>query len=356
MLEYLRFSIPISVGINASADIVWDTLTDIRCYPSTFDSVLNARKRGSDNRDNRDVIGSSAGGAGSSRGLSSSRHSFGSSTLNPSRVGADDASSSSAAGSPPPNDNARTKTFKGLTGSRWKVTRISVVEHQQYSANVTVTQCAQEGNKRSFTLSTHQMLGATCSLKFIVEPVKGPPNNNHNNNTNPNNSQSSTMPSSPLQPPPPAEKTSSFREPSSSSMACCQVTAIMTMIPYQIFVKLLGVLCCICLLKFRARMAMERDLEDLANVCEERQAMVTAAAEDALMEEEGPRLRPEAPPLREERTTRDSSKAGGPAPEFAESDAAGGVVGNGSSHASKHVASDDHAGLRIVVEEDSGGC
>jgi hypothetical protein len=40
------------------------------------------------------------------------------------------------------------------------------------------------------------------------------------------------------------------------------------MIPYKFFVTVIGIMCCLCLLKYRARMAMECDLEDLTRYCE----------------------------------------------------------------------------------------
>jgi len=249
-LERLQFSIPISVTINAPADLVWDTLTDIEAYPSTFDAVLAARPRWS---------------ANNSQSISLNSNSL--------RVGGG-ASSSSAAGSRP-NGNTPTTSLKG---SKWSITRISVVENQKYSAQVTITQCNQDENRRSFTMSTHQMLGATCSLKLIVEPVTGPPRNDQNNSHNQNNHNTSLPPQSVTTQPPPETNTVPSRTPSSSSTACCQITAIMTMIPYQIFVKLLGVMCCLCLLKSRARIAMECDLEDLVIVCEKKHAIATSAA------------------------------------------------------------------------------
>ena len=61
---------------------------------------------------------------------------------------------------------------------------------------------------------------------------------------------------------------SSTKRQSFEGKEACQLTVIMTMIPYQFFVKLLGVMCCLCLLKWRARIAMECDLEDVTAYCE----------------------------------------------------------------------------------------
>lgn len=253
MLERLRFSIPISVAISAPADLVWDTLTDIESYPAIFDAVLTARPC-------YPYGGVSVNG----------------SCRNPSSIQVVGGSSASSAAGACTNDGAPTTALKG---SKWNITRISVVENQKYSAQVTITQCNQEENKRSFTMSTHQMLGATCSLKLSVEPVTAPPPNNHNNSLNVRSSNTQSVTISPLsQPPSPETDEVASRAPTSSSTACCQVTAIMTMIPYQMFVKLLGIMCCICLLERRARMAMECDLEDLVIICEKKHAIALTAA------------------------------------------------------------------------------
>ena len=219
MLERLQFSIPMSQTIAAPIDIVWDALTDLPSHPNMYSSVekvvpIEDRFRSSF------VSGSGCGGGSSHHGSQRRRSSS---------IG--DGSSSLQSGSHP------------LKGTKWQITRRSVLENQRYTTKVTVTQCKidEESGRRSFTYSTHEMLGATCSLKLIVEPVA---------------------------PPAPTQQKVGQEEQQHSNEHYCQVTAIMTMIPYQFFVKLLGILCCLCLLKSRARMAMECDLEELAAYCE----------------------------------------------------------------------------------------
>ena len=186
MLERLHFSIPISVAINAPADLVWDALTDIESYPATFDAVLAARPR-------------YPCGSVSTNGSSRNQHGV---TL----------SSSTA-------DHT-----SALKGSTWNITRLSVIENQKYSAQVTITRCNHEDDKKSFTMSTHQMLGAACSLKLSVVPVKGPPKNDLNDSHKNDipDTQVAKMPSLSQRPSPETNTTTS------SSPECCQVTAIMT--------------------------------------------------------------------------------------------------------------------------------
>ena len=83
-------------------------------------------------------------------------------------------------------------------------------------------------------MSSSEFLGATCSLRITAEAVPAPPASNEH----------------------------------SDDPYVVQVTAILTMIPYKFFVKVIGIMCCLCLLKYRARMAMECDLEDLTRYCE----------------------------------------------------------------------------------------
>jgi len=158
---------------------------------------------------------------------------------------------------------------------------MSVLENQQYSAAVTVTQLSEggsDGDVRSFTLSTHQMLGATCSLKITARPAdlqsldlsgsrSSISRRGRREEEGGDGANQSALRQEPRHPPSGGNYQNDSAGGAASQQAC-EVTAIMTMIPYQFFVKLLGIMCCLCLLKYRARMAMERDLEDLAAYCE----------------------------------------------------------------------------------------
>mmetsp|Transcript_24094 Transcript_24094/g.58193 ORF Transcript_24094/g.58193 Transcript_24094/m.58193 type:complete len:335 (-) Transcript_24094:18-1022(-) len=228
-LERLQFSIPISVAIEAPIDVVWAAVKDIQSYPTTYSSVEKVRPN--EDRYCSNVRSSATSGAASSS--NGDRRSSGGGSLK----SVDDSSQRGA-------------SVVAFQGSKWKITRISVLESQRYSTDVTVTQISEEGNRRSFTMSTHQMLGATCSLKTIVEAAQD-----------------------------------NDEAPSPSGAQTCRVTVIMTMIPYRFFVKLLGITCCLCLLKSRARMAMERDLEDLEAFCEDGEAKKRSATTD--QEEDG---------------------------------------------------------------------
>jgi hypothetical protein len=118
------------------------------------------------------------------------------------------------------------------------------------------------------------MLGATCSLKLTLEKAdaaaslaiddsannRGDISSNRGGNGGGRSERRDSG----------ASAASSTKQQASllEGKEACQLTAIMTMIPYQFFVKLLGVMCCICLLKWRARIAMECDLEDVTAYCE----------------------------------------------------------------------------------------
>ena len=127
-------------------------------------------------------------------------------------------------------------------------------------------------------MSTHDLLGATSSLKLTVESIPSRSsgsgssrnwlgkNNSDNKINNERNSTNSGDPSS--QDSAQNSKSAEASSEAASRIPTCQVTAIMTMIPYRFFVKLLGIMCCLCLLKYRARIAMECDLEDLLSYCE----------------------------------------------------------------------------------------
>ena len=250
MLDRLKFSIPISITIDAPIDVVWRVLTDIQSYPNILSCVektkpiedrYSSHRRRS--RDGGDVEGSQSNPSSTTQSNSQSNHGH------------------------------------QLKGSKWKVTRVSVLENQRYTANVTITQYNDEdANKRSFTMSTHQMLGATCSLRIIVETIQKPTSeqdvdsSSQNQNTPARKAGTSEMSTSTTRANAQTQSSSSSSSPQSAtpttSQQCCQVTAIMTMIPFQFFVKLVGIMCCLCLLKYRARMAMEHDLDDLATYCE----------------------------------------------------------------------------------------
>ena len=116
-----------------------------------------------------------------------------------------------------------------------EIVRVSTLENQQYKLLGAVTQMSLNENKRSMTLSTSKVLGATGSLKLVLE-----------------------------------RKDNETDENSESTGQSCEVTAILSIIPYKMFVKLLGIMCCICLMKWRAKMAMDCDLEDLKQTCEVR--------------------------------------------------------------------------------------
>ena len=250
MLDRLKFSIPISITIDAPIDVVWRVLTDIQSYPNILSCVektkpiedrYSSHRRRS--RDGGDVEGSQSNPSSTTQSNSQSNHGH------------------------------------QLKGSKWKVTRVSVLENQRYTANVTITQYNDEdANKRSFTMSTHQMLGATCSLRIIVETIQKPTSeqdvdsSSQNQNTPARKAGTSEMSTSTTRANAQTQSSSSSSSPQSAtpttSQQCCQVTAIITMIPFQFFVKLVGIMCCLCLLKYRARMAMEHDLDDLATYCE----------------------------------------------------------------------------------------
>ena len=205
MLERLQFSIPINITINAPIDIVWDALTDVQSYPKTISSVVRVTP------------------------IEDPYHEYKSSKIS--------ASTNSSAQRATTDDDAMAGTEiigTSFKGSRWNITR----RIDGYSANVTVTKysidCADKKDKRSFTMSSSEFLGATCSLRITAEVVPAPPASNEQ----------------------------------SDDPYVVQVTAILTMIPYKFFIKVIGIMCCLCLLKYRARMAMECDLEDLTTYCE----------------------------------------------------------------------------------------
>ena len=228
MLERLQFSIPISITIAAPVDIVWDAISDIPSYTSFLSSVICVERQ-----PDTSVV-SKGGGAATVKSSNTSNKSSGS------------------------KDPLVEERPTSLVGTRWKITRISVLENQTYAAPLTITQHSVTDTGRVLTFSTYEMLGSTCSLKLTVE--KANPNllQQHENGTNSERRDSINS------------AASSTKQQSFEGKEVCQLTAIMTMIPYQIFVKLLGVMCCLCLLKWRARIAMECDLEDITAHCEEK--------------------------------------------------------------------------------------
>mmetsp|Transcript_13582 Transcript_13582/g.29535 ORF Transcript_13582/g.29535 Transcript_13582/m.29535 type:complete len:387 (+) Transcript_13582:66-1226(+) len=300
MLERLRFSIPISIAINAPVELVWDALTDIRSYPSTLASVLEVKPiedRYSNYRSSATTSSvasrASANSLKSSSSIQSQASNSQSNNTNNSNSQAHSNIGSQSSSTSTPSPSAPIERAVSLMGSKWKITRISVLENQSYSASVAITQYSEEEDKRSFTMSTHQMLGATSSLKLIVEPASVPVLDLSSRSSrrdghkigDETRSTSDSATSTPRNHP----QSSSLQQPQqlpnnstntndATSKSACQVTAIITMIPYQFFVKLLGIMCCLCLLKYRARMAMECDLEDLTVYCEGKVLAAEAAA------------------------------------------------------------------------------
>eukprot|EP01082_Thalassiosira_pseudonana_P005043 g3991.t1 g3991 contig15:91247-92065(+) len=204
MMDYLRFSIPISITVHAPIDIVWDALTDIPHYPERFSGVASSKSIGDPYGHLRSSfsMAGSAGGAGGVGVAAGGGGANASGSLAGSKA-SQAANSSSATPTANVNSNSETigiarptsrphrqqsnETSSTITpsrlpapthaaiGTKWKITRISVLENQHYSAVTTVTQYnTYDGDKkRSFTLSTGELLGATCSLKFIVERADG---------------------------------------------------------------------------------------------------------------------------------------------------------------------------------------
>ena len=238
LLDRLQFSIPISTTINAPIDIVWEALTDIQSYPTIFTHYVKTEPLDRRVYSSQHMSSAAASGGGSVQ--SGSQPSSQTNTVDP--------SSSS------------------LLGSKWLVTRKSVVEKQVFSAKYVVTQYNNHedeedtNNPRSFTLSSHDVLGCTVSVKIIVETTEGPPPGytefkrvvQRMSKTKTKAGQSS-------------QQAVSITIPEHT-----RVTIILSLIPFQFFIKLLGVMCCLCLIKSRTRLAAERDLEDLTRYCEEK--------------------------------------------------------------------------------------
>jgi hypothetical protein len=325
MMDYLRFSIPISITVHAPIDIVWDALTDIPHYPERFSGVASSKSIGDPYGHLRSSfsmagsagvaggVGVAAGGgganaSGSPAGSKASLAANSSSATPTANVNSNSETIGIARPTSRPHRQQSNETSSTITpsrlptpthaaiGTKWKITRISVLENQHYSAVTTVTQYnTYDGDKkRSFTLSTGELLGATCSLKFIVERADGAVDmggsggsNRGNGGGGVNGLTQQTYGSSEAQQrqKQPSDTTTTPQSPNNTQFntpktpPSCRVTIILTMIPYQFFVKLLGVMCCLCLLKYRARIAMECDLEDLVGYCEERYERETRETE-----------------------------------------------------------------------------
>jgi hypothetical protein len=306
LLERLSFSIPIIVSINAPVDEVWGVLIDIPSYPLWLSSVIEATPvRGGG------VTGSiemkrDPGNEQVKSNIYKHTEDVDNNDTNNNNANSGAAASSSI------STAAAAVSTPSLVGSTWKITRISVVENQRYSVSATVTQCSDgdedrgRGGKRSITFSTHDMLGATSSLRFTVEPIADtvafppPPPTPDSNLSKKREQQHVTSAPSAAAVSPPASMPSSLQiknelaigvdpaaaETISSGRQSCRLTLIVTMVPYQLFVKLLGIMCCLCLLKYRARMATECDLEELAVYCEGRVArQPEQLQEDEVVEE-----------------------------------------------------------------------
>jgi len=188
-IERFGFSASEKVAINAPFDLVWEAILNIEHYPSVYSSCCSAKR-------------------------------------------IEDKYSGHRRRQTETSDDSLEIQ---LMNSKWEIVRVSTLENQQYKFSVAVTQMSLNENKRSITLSTSKVLGATGSLKLVLE--------RKDNETDGN---------------------------AESNWQSCEVTAILSLIPYKIFVELLGIMCCICLLKWRAKMAMDCDLEDLKQACEVR--------------------------------------------------------------------------------------
>jgi hypothetical protein len=240
MLERLQFSIPITITIAAPVDVVWDAISDIPSYSSILSSCVSVECQPN----------TSTVGKGGSTVKSSNRGNATKNNNNKESISKD------------PLEERPTR----LLGSRWKITRISVLENQTYEAPLTITQHSVTDTSRILTFSTYEMLGSTCSLKLTVEKLDASLLN-EDSSTNRSNSNRGSGTNSERRDSA-GSASSSTKQPMFEGKEACQLTAIMTMIPYQFFVKLLGVMCCLCLLKWRARIAMECDLEDVTAYCE----------------------------------------------------------------------------------------
>ena len=265
LLDRFSFSIPRSVHINAPIDDVWQVLIDVQSYPlwcSSIADVTQTRqgsgRRGTNNGTTIDSATTPSQISGVAGGI---------------QVEADDDTIlASNAITSLPVDAAVSSQY--LIGSTWKITRISVVENSLYSCTANITHCSADEEQQPgegevskkrciLTFSAHEMLGATFSLSFTVESQNNLDEDSPAANTSLETQQDNTR-----------QKTG------------CRVTAIVTMVPYRFFVKLPGIMCCLCLLKYRARMALECDLEELVLYCEERSAAAAAEAQQQQQQQE----------------------------------------------------------------------
>ena len=139
LLERLHFSIPISIHINAPADLVWETLTDIPNYVTTLSSVLKTEPIANISGSGSESFVGSGGGSDAPHDDNIAAEAATGTTAPPSQ----DASSASASEEPLQSQAASPSLpTRAAIGSKWKITRISVLERQEYSAKVTVTQTA----------------------------------------------------------------------------------------------------------------------------------------------------------------------------------------------------------------------
>lgn len=228
MLERLQFSLPLTTTIAAPVDLVWDVINDIPSYPDIYSSCVSVERQPDTNTVSK---------GGSTDNCCSNN-------------------SNKLSASKDPLEERPSK----LLGTRWKFTRISVFENQTYGAPATVTQVSVTDTSRVIVLSTYEMLGSTCSLKLIVEKADARLCNSSRSvrGSGTNNERRDSVNS----------VSSSTKQQLFEKEEACQLTISMTMIPYQFFFKLLGLMCCPCLLKWRARIAMECDLEDISLYCE----------------------------------------------------------------------------------------
>lgn len=232
------FCIPISAKVDAPIDVVWGALMDLGAWPTIYSGIVETNLTEEHSR----YGGSANGGEINAMASLSSRGTGGSA-----RTQGDDSQGSSKTPS--------------MLGSRWTITRRGILERQRYSMAVTITQFTEQENKRSFTISTHQALGATCSVKMSVETMAKRPTSVTTNNT-------ATSTENDMR----QEQANNQDTSLPDASAPCLVTFMTTMIPYKLAVKLLGVMCCPCLLRYRVRISMAADLEDFTRYCEEKVA------------------------------------------------------------------------------------
>eukprot|EP00581_Thalassiosira_minuscula_P017633 CAMPEP_0183718246 /NCGR_PEP_ID=MMETSP0737-20130205/11564_1 /TAXON_ID=385413 /ORGANISM="Thalassiosira miniscula, Strain CCMP1093" /LENGTH=291 /DNA_ID=CAMNT_0025947775 /DNA_START=25 /DNA_END=900 /DNA_ORIENTATION=+ len=283
----MGFSIQISVMINAPIDVVWDALTNIRSWPSIYSSVAETEFVGNRFSRQRNSTKKNRRGTRSGNGSvgSHSASDIGSIQSNHHRVSESVSVQSQASNS----HQSEPQTSTPFLGTKWIITRKSMLERQRYSTMVTVTRFSETVDKRSFTIASDQALGSTCSLKMTVESVTAPSADSsqtqtisdNNDDTDEGNRAEDTSITNP-------NHTQDRTEQTCQSSAC-QVTVIVAMIPYKFFGKLIGIMCCPCLLKHRVRVSMASDLQDLISYCEERVAPQSGRCDANKSEKKGRR-------------------------------------------------------------------